>query len=111
MAAMTRALAAAGLRVARFEFGYMAARRAGGGGGPPRADTLIPEFVAAVAALGPGAPLVIGGKSLGGRMASLGVADEVEEPRGSSASAIPSTRRGSRRSCGRRTSKRCAPRR
>ena len=30
MTAAARALAAAGLRVARFEFGYMAARRSGG---------------------------------------------------------------------------------
>ena len=35
MTAAARALAATGLRVARFEFGYMAARRTGGTGGPP----------------------------------------------------------------------------
>ena len=74
MTAAARALAATGLRVARFEFGYMAARRTGGKGGPPRAEAVMPEFVAAVAALGPGAPLVIGGKSMGGRVASM-VAD------------------------------------
>jgi predicted alpha/beta-hydrolase family hydrolase len=74
MTAMARVLGAAGLRVARFEFGYMAARRTGGRGGPPRAEKAMPEFVAAVAALGPGAPLVIGGKSMGGRVASM-VAD------------------------------------
>jgi predicted alpha/beta-hydrolase family hydrolase len=71
MTAVTRALAGAGLRVARFEFGYMARRREGGRGGPPRADTLIPEYRAAVEALGAGAPLVIGGKSMGGRVASM----------------------------------------
>jgi predicted alpha/beta-hydrolase family hydrolase len=74
MTAMARALGAAGLRVARFEFGYMAARRTGGRGGPPRAEKAMPEYVAAVEALGPGAPLVIGGKSMGGRVASM-VAD------------------------------------
>lgn len=74
MATMAGALAAAGLRVARFDFAYMAARREGGRGVPPKAETLKPEFLAAVAALGPGAPLVIGGKSMGGRVASM-VAD------------------------------------
>lgn len=73
-AAMTRsaeALAAAGLGVARFEFGYMAARREGRRPGPPRADTLIPEYRDAVASLGASRPLVIGGKSMGGRVASM----------------------------------------
>ena len=74
MTAAARALAATGLRVARFEFGYMAARRTGGRGGPPRAEAVMPEYVAAVDALGAGAPLVIGGKSMGGRVASM-VAD------------------------------------
>lgn len=69
------ALAASGVRVARFEFPYMAARRTGGAKRPPdRADLLLTSWRAAVAALGPGR-LVIGGKSLGGRIASM-VADE-----------------------------------
>jgi predicted alpha/beta-hydrolase family hydrolase len=76
MTAAARALGAAGLRVARFEFAYMAARRDGTRRPPPRAETVKPELVAAVDALGPGAPLVIGGKSMGGRVASL-VADEL----------------------------------
>jgi predicted alpha/beta-hydrolase family hydrolase len=78
MNATTRALAEAGLRVVRFEFGYMARRRTSAGrGATPRADTLIPEFVAAVDALGPTpGPLVIGGKSMGGRVASM-VADDL----------------------------------
>jgi predicted alpha/beta-hydrolase family hydrolase len=76
MTAMARALAAEGLRVARFEFGYMAARREGLRKPPPRAEKVMPEYEAAVAALGPGAPLVIGGKSMGGRVASM-VADEL----------------------------------
>ncbi len=77
MNATAKALAAAGFRVARFEFGYMAARRSGTRKPPPRAETLNPEYVAAVDALGPTTgPLVIGGKSMGGRVASM-VADEL----------------------------------
>ncbi|MFY0611664.1 MAG: alpha/beta hydrolase [Hyphomicrobiaceae bacterium] len=64
------------LSVARFEFGFMAARRTGAKLRPaPRGDKLVPEYVAAVEALaqetGDGLPLLIGGKSLGGRVASL----------------------------------------
>lgn len=71
---LTDALVGAGLRVARFEFAYMAARRDGQRKPPPRAETLCPEYEAAVAALAPRGRLVIGGKSMGGRVASL-VAD------------------------------------
>ena len=75
--AITRELVARGLRVARFEFPYMAARRRDGRRRPPdRQPVLLDTWRAAVAALGGGAGLVIGGKSMGGRMASL-VADEV----------------------------------
>lgn len=70
------ALAAAGLRVARFEFSYMAARRQGVRKPPPRAETLNPEYRAAVAELGAKGPLIIGGKSMGGRVASM-VADDL----------------------------------
>lgn len=71
------ALAGAGLRVARFEFAYMAARRtAGTRKPPPRAETLQREYVDAVAALDAPGRLVIGGKSMGGRVASM-VADEL----------------------------------
>ncbi|MDF0597343.1 alpha/beta family hydrolase [Psychromarinibacter halotolerans] len=71
MTAAAQALAAEGLAVARFEFAYMAARRAGGSRRPPpRADRLLDEYRAAVDALPPG-PLVIGGKSMGGRVASM----------------------------------------
>ena len=75
MTAIADALASAGLRVARFEFGYMAGRRSGVRKPSPRAETLIPEYRAAIEALGAGRPLVIGGKSMGGRVASL-LADE-----------------------------------
>lgn len=75
MNAATAAFATEGLRIARFEFSYMAARRIDGSRKPPpRAETLNPEFVAAVIALGARGPLVIGGKSMGGRVASM-VAD------------------------------------
>jgi len=77
LTAMADALAAAGLRVARFEFGYMAARRTTDGRKPPpRAETLIAEYRSAVADLAAATPLVIGGKSMGGRVASM-VADEL----------------------------------
>ena len=71
MTATARTLAAQGLRVARFEFGYMAARRSGQRKPPPRAETVIPEYRAAVEALGASGPLIIGGKSMGGRVASM----------------------------------------
>jgi len=75
MTAIAKALAGAGLRVARFEFSYMAARRSGARKPPPRAETLLPEYRAAIEALATPGPLVIGGKSMGGRVASL-LADE-----------------------------------
>lgn len=71
MTAAARAIAAAGLRVARFEFAYMAARRHGERRPPPRADSVIPEYVAAVTHLAATTPLLIGGKSMGGRVASM----------------------------------------
>ena len=77
MTATAEALAAAGFRIARFEFGYMAARRTGVRKPPPRAETLNPEYRAAVAELGAQGPLIIGGKSMGGRVASM-IADELQ---------------------------------
>jgi predicted alpha/beta-hydrolase family hydrolase len=72
MNATAKVLAAANIRVARFEFGYMAARRTGHRKPPPKAETVIPEYVAAVDDLGPtDGPLLIGGKSMGGRVASM----------------------------------------
>lgn len=75
MNAAALALAAVGFRVARFEFGYMAARRSGQRKPPPRADTLKPEYLAAIEALAATGTLIIGGKSMGGRVASM-IADE-----------------------------------
>jgi predicted alpha/beta-hydrolase family hydrolase len=75
MSATTKVLAAAGFRIARFEFGYMAARRHGERKPPPKAETVMPQYVAAIDDLGPtNGPLIIGGKSMGGRVASM-VAD------------------------------------
>ena len=77
MTAAAEALATQGLRVARFEFPYMAARReTGAGKPPPRAETLNPDYKAAVERLGAQGRLIIGGKSMGGRVASM-VADEL----------------------------------
>jgi predicted alpha/beta-hydrolase family hydrolase len=61
----------------RFEFAYMAARAQGGGRKPPpKAERLVDEYSAAVAGVRRNGPLLIGGKSMGGRVASL-VADEL----------------------------------
>jgi len=73
---VARGLAAGGARVARFEFPYMRRRReTGKGGAPDRQPVLCEAWLAAIEALGGGGRLVIGGKSLGGRIASM-VADE-----------------------------------
>ncbi|WP_335946520.1 alpha/beta fold hydrolase [Salipiger bermudensis] len=77
MAAMAEKLAERGLRVARFEFAYMAGRRSGGSKRPPPKVTLLAEeYRAAIAALPGDGRLIIGGKSMGGRVASL-IADEL----------------------------------
>jgi predicted alpha/beta-hydrolase family hydrolase len=67
---------AAGIRVARFEFPYMAARRrAHKRSAPDREPVLRATWMAVIDELGGGSRLVIGGKSMGGRIASM-VADE-----------------------------------
>ena len=71
MAAFADGLADRGWRVIRFEFPYMAARRADGRKRPPdREPVLLDAWRAAVEDI-PAGHLVVGGKSLGGRMASL----------------------------------------
>ena len=79
MAAMAAGIAqTAKIRVARFEFPYMAARRVDGKKRPPdRADKLLASFRAAIDQHGGAGKVVIGGKSMGGRMASL-LAEEVD---------------------------------
>lgn len=77
MTALARGIAARGIRVVRFEFPYMAARRGGKkSGAPDREPVLLDAWREAVRAYAPTSQLFIGGKSLGGRMASM-VADEL----------------------------------
>lgn len=75
--ALAQGFAAAGIRVARFEFPYMAARRQGRRPPPDRLPALLQACRDARAALGPCPSLAVGGKSLGGRVATL-VADELQ---------------------------------
>ena len=71
---IAKGIAEGGFRVARFEFPYMRARREGEkSGAPDREPVLRESWLEAIRELGPDR-LVIGGKSLGGRIASL-VAD------------------------------------
>jgi uncharacterized protein len=77
MNAIATGLAEHGLRVVRFEFPYMRARREAGRRGPPDPpDALRRSWLDTIERLGPAQGLVLGGKSLGGRIASL-IADEV----------------------------------
>jgi predicted alpha/beta-hydrolase family hydrolase len=72
MSSMVLGLGERGIKVMRFEFAYMAARRTGGAKRPPpRAPVLEAEFVDAIDALKPGGSIFIGGKSMGGRIASM----------------------------------------
>jgi len=76
MQALAEGLAAEGLRVVRFEFPYMQRRReTGKRGGPDRPPVLMESWRHAIAAAG-GKRVVIGGKSMGGRIASM-IADDV----------------------------------
>jgi predicted alpha/beta-hydrolase family hydrolase len=75
MGFFAQGLAHQGYRVARFEFPYMAARRQGGKGGPPDREPILRQtWLRVVETLNP-KRLVIGGKSMGGRIASM-IADE-----------------------------------
>ncbi|RRV05670.1 esterase [Pseudomonas sp. v388] len=76
---MARYLAAEGVSVMRFEFPYMAQRRTGGSKRPPNQQPQLLEcWRQAHAQLRPcvAGRLAVGGKSMGGRMASL-IADEL----------------------------------
>jgi predicted alpha/beta-hydrolase family hydrolase len=76
METIAQGVAEAGIRVARFEFPYMRRRReTGKGGAPDSGPVLMESWRDTIAKLGGGERLVIGGKSLGGRIASM-VADE-----------------------------------
>lgn len=73
---VARGLGEAAIRVLRFEFPYMAGRRVDGKRRPPdREPVLLDTWRQAVRESGVARPF-IGGKSMGGRMASM-VADEV----------------------------------
>ena len=68
-------LADRGFRVVRFEYPYMAAKRITGKSKPPDRESVLREtWLKVIEKLGT-KNLVIGGKSMGGRIASL-VADE-----------------------------------
>jgi predicted alpha/beta-hydrolase family hydrolase len=72
------ALATEGIRVVRFEFPYMRLRRTEARRKPPdRAEVLMQSWRDVIIQLGGGAGLFIGGKSMGGRIASM-IADEAE---------------------------------
>ena len=76
MRRVAEGVAASGVRVIRFEFPYMQRRRETGKGGPPDPPRiLIQSFRDAIEEVGGGSGLVIGGKSMGGRIASM-VADD-----------------------------------
>ena len=75
MAEMAAGLAAAGLRVVRFDFSYMAERRKTGKKRPPDREPKLREKWLEVIDATRTNTLVIGGKSMGGRIASL-IADD-----------------------------------
>lgn len=77
MNAFAENVTAAGIEVIRFEFEYMAKRREDGTRrGPDRAPKLIARFKEVLSLVGPANEVVIGGKSMGGRIASM-IADQV----------------------------------
>ena len=77
MTRVATGIAAHRIRVVRFEFPYMAARRRGEkSGAPDRQPRLLDAWRSVIGRLGNPSALVIGGKSLGGRMATI-VADEI----------------------------------
>ena len=71
MAKVAGGIGESGFRVARFEFPYMREKRKV----PDKESVLRESWLAAIEALGGGAKLAVGGKSMGGRIASM-VADE-----------------------------------
>jgi predicted alpha/beta-hydrolase family hydrolase len=77
MNAFARGLAKHGLQVVRFEFPYMAARRDTRQRRPPDREPVLRETWLRVIGSVKAENLFIGGKSMGGRIASL-VADEAE---------------------------------
>ncbi|MFA5950808.1 MAG: alpha/beta family hydrolase [Hyphomicrobium sp.] len=82
MTSLASLIATEGLRVTRFEFAYMDARHQGARKPPPKAERLMPEYVSLAKEITASSPkgqrLVIGGKSMGGRVASM-IADSLFE--------------------------------
>lgn len=75
MQAFAEGLAGRGLRVARFEFPYMDDRRQTGKKKPPnRAPVLLETWASVIDQFGP-ENLIVGGKSMGGRIASMSALD------------------------------------
>ncbi len=78
MAAVTEQVCIRGVAVTRFEFPYMQERRKTGKKRlPDRAPLLVEYFQDVVRACGGGEQIVVGGKSMGGRIASM-LAAEVD---------------------------------
>ncbi|MDH3199610.1 MAG: hypothetical protein OEM15_01830 [Myxococcales bacterium] len=76
MNAIAEAVAEAGISVVRFEFEYMSKRRQDGRRrGPDRAPELIERYQEVLAQVGDPRRTIIGGKSMGGRIASM-IADD-----------------------------------
>ena len=72
MVSLDELLTAAGLEVVRFNFPYMIKRAEDGKRRPPdRQPKLLEAFNAQLGQLSAGKKIIIGGKSMGGRMASL----------------------------------------
>ena len=79
MTHIAQGLGARGIRVMRFEFPYMAERRmTGKKKPPPKAETMMAYFADQVTGLGAPGAVFIGGKSMGGRIASL-IVDQLHD--------------------------------
>ncbi|MBL8629395.1 MAG: alpha/beta hydrolase [Rhodospirillaceae bacterium] len=76
MSFFAEGVAALGMRVGRFEFPYMAARRINGAKKPPNPAAVLLDTWRAAIAVCDAKSIIIGGKSMGGRMASM-IADEM----------------------------------
>ena len=78
MEIIAKGLAEQGIRVARFNFPYMQQRVDNGTRRPPeRAPKLIAQFQSLIESIEQ--PMVIGGKSMGGRMASLVASELIDD--------------------------------
>lgn len=77
MARIAEGIAAAGFRVVRFEFPYMAERRHTGKKRPPDREPVLAEAFRAVIGRAGAGRIVVGGKSMGARIAA-GLTDETD---------------------------------